>query len=39
MTEQIIRFNYNASLNDWMELSNKVAYAFTDSNATQETRM
>ncbi len=30
-----IRFNYNASLNDWMELSNKVAYAFTDSNATQ----
>ena len=30
-----IRFNYNAKLNDWMDLSNKVAYTFTDSNLTQ----
>ena len=30
-----IRFNYNAKLNDWMNLSNKLAYAFTDSNLTQ----
>lgn len=30
-----IRFNYNAKLNDWMNLSNKIAYAFTDSNLTQ----
>ena len=30
-----IRFNYNAKLNDWMDLSNKVAYTYSDSNATQ----
>ncbi len=30
-----IRFNYNAKLNDIMDLSNKVAYAYTSSNMTQ----
>ena len=30
-----IRFNYNAELNDWMSLSNKVAYTYTNSNLTQ----
>ena len=30
-----IRFNYNAELNDWMNLSNKVAYTYTNSNLTQ----
>ncbi|MGC6503203.1 MAG: SusC/RagA family TonB-linked outer membrane protein, partial [Flavobacteriaceae bacterium] len=30
-----LRFNYNAKLNDWMNLSNKVAYIFTSSNLTQ----
>ena len=30
-----IRFNYNAKLNDWMNLSNKVAYIYTNSNLTQ----
>ncbi len=30
-----IRFNYNAKLNDIMNLSNKVAYAYTSSNMTQ----
>ena len=30
-----IRFNYNAKLNDIMDLSNKVAYTYTSSNMTQ----
>ena len=30
-----IRFNYNAKLNDIMDLSNKVAYTYTNSNLTQ----
>lgn len=30
-----LRFNYNAKLNDWMSLSNKVAYVYTSSNLTQ----
>lgn len=30
-----IRFNYNAELNDWMSLSNKFAFAYTNSNLTQ----
>lgn len=30
-----LRFNYNAKLNDWMNLSNKVAYTYTNSNLTQ----
>ena len=30
-----IRFNYNAKLNDIMNLSNKVAYTYTSSNMTQ----
>ena len=30
-----IRFNYNAKLNDIMNLSNKVAYTYTNSNMTQ----
>ena len=30
-----IRFNYNAKLNDIMDLSNKVAYTYTSANMTQ----
>lgn len=30
-----LRFNYNSKLNDWMSLSNKVAYIYTHSNLTQ----
>lgn len=30
-----IRFNYNAELNEWMSLSNKLAYTYTQSNLTQ----
>ena len=30
-----IRFNYNAKLNEIMDLSNKVAYTYTNSNLTQ----
>ena len=30
-----LRFNYNSKLNNWMSLSNKVAYIYTHSNLTQ----
>jgi TonB-linked SusC/RagA family outer membrane protein len=31
-----LRFNYTAKLNDWITLSNKVAYTYTDSNRIQQ---
>jgi len=31
-----LRFNYTAKLNDWISLSNKVAYTYTDSNRIQQ---
>lgn len=31
-----LRFNYKAELNDWMTLSSKVAYTYTDSNRIQQ---
>ena len=31
-----LRFNYTAKLNDWLDLSNKAAYVYTDSNRIQQ---
>ena len=31
-----LRFNYKAKLNDWLTLSNKAAYTYTDSNRIQQ---
>ncbi len=31
-----LRLNYDAKLNDWISLSNKIAYVYTDSNRIQQ---
>ena len=33
-----LRFNYDAKLNDWLKLSNKVSYTYTNSNRIQQSQ-